>query len=127
MQEPDSKHETSPLHPAILAMLDRARAAGVPALSAGAPGDARALMGASRIALGAGPEVREARRIDIPTRGGPLPALLLLPDAEPCGLCLYLHGGGWMIGSAMDFEALARTLAIRSGCAFLVPDYRLVS
>jgi acetyl esterase len=112
------------LHPAIATLLERARAAGIPAISAGSPEQARRIFAASVPALGPGPAVREMRGISIPTRAGHLPAMLLLPEGKPRGLCLYLHGGGWVIGSPLVSEALARALTARSGFALLLPDYR---
>ena len=43
---------------------------------------------------------------------------------QAAGLVVYLHGGGWVVGGLDDFDALARTLAWRSGCAVLLVDYR---
>lgn len=106
-------------------MLDKARAAGIPALSAGSPADARALMETTRIALGEGVPVRSSTSLHILTRRGGVGATLLLPEGRPSGLVVYLHGGGWVIGSAADFDVLARSLVAQSGCALLLPDYRL--
>lgn len=114
-----------PLHPTIVAMLAQMREAGRPALSAGTPEDARRMMAAARAALGRGPEVGMVRDLRIPTRSGAIAARLFQPSAPAAGLVVYVHGGGWMLGSLEDFDALARTLAERSGCAVLLPDYRL--
>jgi acetyl esterase len=38
---------------------------------------------------------------------------------------VYLHGGGWVLGELDDFDAMARTLAVRSGSTVLLPEYRL--
>lgn len=113
------------LNPAIRVMLDKARAVGTPALSAGTPADARALMETTRLALGDGSAVGSSTRITIPTRHGTVAATLLLPAGHPAGLVVYLHGGGWVVGSAADFDVLARTLVLQSGCAMILPDYRL--
>jgi acetyl esterase len=112
-----------PLHPFVEAMLKAT--AGRPAFSDGSPGDARALVAAGRAALGSGPELYKVEDITIPTRGGSLPARLLMPSAQPRGLVVYFHGGGWVVASIDDFETLGRTLAAASDCAVLLPDYRL--
>jgi acetyl esterase len=112
-----------PLHPFVDMMLKNA--AGRPALSDGSPMDARALVAAGRAALGAGPELHKVEDIRIPTRGGALTARLLLPTAQPKGLVTYFHGGGWVVATIDDFDTLGRTLAVASGCAVLLPDYRL--
>ena len=38
---------------------------------------------------------------------------------------LYLHGGGFVMGSLETHDSLCRQLALRSGCAVLALDYRL--
>ena len=48
-----------------------------------------------------------------------------MPATTPEGVLVYLHGGGWVVGALDDFDALARHLARRSGCAVLLLDYRL--
>lgn len=115
------------LHPFIVAMLEQMK--GRPALSAGTPADARAIVAATRAVLGSGPEMAEIRDLKLPTRAGSIQARLYRPqaqsEAEPKGLIVYLHGGGWVVGTIDDYDALARTLAAESGCAVLLPDYRL--
>lgn len=117
------------VHPVIQAMLDKARAAGVPAVSAGSPAAGRAVMAQSRALLGAGVPVGSREMIEVPTRAGAgeatVPALLLRPDEAAIGTIVYLHGGGWVIGAIGDYEVLARTLCVATGCAVLVPEYRL--
>jgi acetyl esterase len=48
-----------------------------------------------------------------PNRPGPLPVVV------------YVHGGGWAVGSVVQNEPLIRTLVTRSGWAVLAPTYRL--
>ena len=115
----------SVLHPLIAEMFAKIAQSGRPALSAGTPQDARTLVAASRVALGAGPDLYEVRELSIPTRAGSIAARLYMPSATPKGLTVYLHGGGWVVGALDDYDTMARTLASRSGCALLMPDYRL--
>jgi acetyl esterase len=114
-----------PLHPTIQAMFAKIAELGRPALSAGSPDDARALVRATRVALGQGPQLHEVREISIPTRSGAIDARLYLPEKAVSGLVVYFHGGGWVVGELDDYDAMARTLAARSGCAVVMPDYRL--
>jgi acetyl esterase len=114
-----------PLHPVLALMLEAGRLAGRPQLSDGTPADARLLVAAGRQALGAGPAVAAVREVSIATRAGSIPGRLFRPLTPAVGLIVYLHGGGWMIGALDDFDAFARTLAARSGCALLLVDYRL--
>ncbi|MDT7952137.1 MAG: alpha/beta hydrolase [Acetobacteraceae bacterium] len=113
------------VHPVIQAMLDKARAADMPPLSGGSPEDARRLMALLQPVLGAGVEVGSRETIDVPTRGGSIRASLLRPRERATGLIVYLHGGGWVIGSFADYAVLARKLCAETGCAVLVPEYRL--
>lgn len=114
------------LHPVVQKMLEGARAAGRPALSAGSPQQARDMVAALRGALGPGPDVGPIRDLHIPTRAGQVAARLYraLGEKEP-GLIVYLHGGGWVCGCVDDFDILTRALADKSGCAVLSVDYRL--
>jgi acetyl esterase len=38
---------------------------------------------------------------------------------------LWLHGGGWVLGSLDSHDRLCRALAARSGCVVVAADYRL--
>lgn len=114
-----------PPHPFVAAMLAKQKEDGTPALSDGTPDDARALVAAGRAALGPGAEVARSTEVTVPTRGGTIPARLLVPHGDVAGVLVYLHGGGWVVGAPADFDSLGRELAARSGCAVLLPDYRL--
>ena len=114
-----------PLHPFIADLFDKMAQAGKPALSAGSPIDARALTRTSRAALGDGPEMLRVEELMVPTRSGHIAARLYVPVELVVGLIVYVHGGGWVVGEPDDFDAMARTLAQRSRCALLLPDYRL--
>lgn len=73
---------------------------------------------------GAGPAVARVEEHLIPTRGGQIPARLLAASV-PEALIVYLHGGGWTIGSIDEWDALGRTLANALPAAVLVLGYRL--
>ncbi len=111
------------LHPFIAAMLEQLKTR--PALSAGTPEEARAMVAAGRQLVGAGPDLPRIDDLSLPTRSGSIRARLYVPDGAVGGLVVYLHGGGWVVGEIEDYETLARTLAAESGCAVLLPDYRL--
>ncbi|MBL8334931.1 MAG: alpha/beta hydrolase, partial [Rubrivivax sp.] len=57
--------------------------------------------------------------------GQPRPARLYAPSFGRLPVLLYLHGGGFVIGSLETHDALCRQLAARSGCAVVALDYRL--
>jgi acetyl esterase/lipase len=60
-----------------------------------------------------------------PSNAGGVPALLVAEDCAAAPGILYLHGGGFVMGSAFGFRPLAGALALASGCGALVVDYRL--
>ena len=68
------------------------------------------------------PEGLKVESIDI----AGLPAELLTPKgADSARALLYLHGGGYCLGSPRSHRPLAARLAAAIGCPALVPDYRL--
>lgn len=75
------------------------------------------------------PHLEEVVDLDCPMRDGSRRALRLYrPRAaahEAGGALLYLHGGGFVIGSIASHDVLCRQLAQGSGCAVLSLDYRL--
>jgi len=56
---------------------------------------------------------------------GGVPGLLLTPPQEERATLLYLHGGGYVAGSAFGYRPLAGCLADTAGAGVVVPDYRL--
>ncbi|GAA1482454.1 alpha/beta hydrolase [Gordonia sinesedis] len=67
--------------------------------------------------------VEEDLVIDGPT--GPIPATRYRAGVESTGIVLFLHGGGWVLGSPASHDALTRRLAIETGADVLSVDYRL--
>ncbi len=112
-----------PLHPFIAGLLEKM--AGRPGLSDGSPDDGRATVAAGRAALGQGPDMVSVDEVAVPARAGSVPVRVFRPSAEPDGQIVYLHGGGWVIGTLDDFDTYARALAAASNCTVLLVDYRL--
>ena len=54
-----------------------------------------------------------------------IPARLYRPIAGPAAMVVYLHGGGWVIGSIDTADRACRRLAAASGLAVLSVGYRL--
>jgi len=68
----------------------------------------------------------QARDVEIPTRGGSIPARVLVPESgEPTGVYLHIHGGGWTFGSHDLQDPLLWELATATGLAVLSAGYRL--
>lgn len=74
-----------------------------------------------------GPEMAETRRVTLPGPRGPIGGRLYVPrgatGADP-GL-LYLHGGGFVLGSSATHDRLTRELAAAIGARVLSIDYAL--
>jgi acetyl esterase len=49
-------------------------------------------------------------------RGGSLTARVYRPAGQALGTLLYLHGGGWVLGTLDGSDGLCRSLAVRAGC-----------
>ena len=69
-------------------------------------------------------EVAEVRDITI-AAGAPIGARLYRPRTGTLPLLVYLHGGGWVVGSVALSDSYCRALANASGCAVISVEYRL--
>jgi acetyl esterase len=54
-----------------------------------------------------------------------VPCRILAPPSRKEGTVIFVHGGGWTLGSPATHERFARLLAIHSESTVVVPDYRL--
>jgi acetyl esterase len=115
-----------PLDPASRRVLEVMAASGRRPLEEGTAEEARALAPA-RIALnGEGPAMADVRDLAIPADDGhAVPVRVFVPEREPRGIAVYLHGGAWVLGSIAESDALARRLAAGSGYVVVAVDYRL--
>jgi acetyl esterase len=113
------------VNPQAQQVLDGRAAVGVPPTWEQTPEQVRAGFAPVREMIGPGPEVASVRDISIPGQAGEIPARVYSPVADPPGTVVYYHGGGWVIGSVDDWDAVARALAVASGCDLVSVDYRL--
>jgi len=91
----------------------------------GDPAAARAEMERRRAPWNVGgPQMAIQRDIQVPLPGRELTVRLYVPVLPAKGLVLYLHGGGWVVGSLATHDRLTRMLAAGSGLAFLSIAYR---
>jgi acetyl esterase len=75
------------------------------------------------IVLGGEPE--PVARVEQADADG-VPVEIYVPDGpEPRGAVLYLHGGGWVIGSPAGYRPTSHALANASGAVVVAVDYRL--
>ncbi|KAA3512887.1 alpha/beta hydrolase [Agrobacterium rosae] len=64
-------------------------------------------------------------RVETATVGGIAGFWLRVPNARPGARILYLHGGGYVLGSAQAFGSFVGQIAARVGTDVFVPNYRL--
>lgn len=77
--------------------------------------------------------IRQAYRSSVPPRSarftrddlGNVPVLRTVATQQPVGIILYLHGGGYILGSADTHRGITGHLAKLSGCEVITPVYRL--
>ncbi|MCV2360922.1 alpha/beta hydrolase [Paucibacter sp. TC2R-5] len=107
-------------------VLNRIYRANRPAFHSLSPKQARIgyLMGAEILDLPRAPLAR-VENFQVPGAEGPLAARLYAPSDACLPVLLYLHGGGFTIGSLDTHDSLCRQLALRSGAAVLSLNYRL--
>ena len=118
------------LDPDVAKVLELVEKAGYPELSALSPAAARAQFDKLAPTLDAPPEAvyqAEDRRI-----GGPdadIPVRVYWPReprmAAPLPVLLWLHGGGWVVGSLQSYDAVCRVLTNLADCIVVSVDYRL--
>jgi acetyl esterase len=74
--------------------------------------------------IGAGDPPAIASAVDVDADG--VPARIYTPHGNgPFAVVVYLHGGGWTIGSVEVYDALVRRLAADIGAIVVSVDYRL--
>ncbi|KPQ29498.1 MAG: Esterase/lipase [Marinobacter excellens HL-55] len=77
--------------------------------------------------------IRQAYRTSRPPRSarftrddlGSVPVIRTVATPEPRGIVIYLHGGGYIIGSANTHRGITGHLAKLSDCEVITPEYRL--
>lgn len=114
------------LDPAMKAFVDILAAAGKPPnfaeIGVAAAREVSAQAGAM---LGTGPAMAREEDLTVAGAGTSLPARLYVPEGEVTALLVYLHGGGWVVGTLDGYNAVLRRFAKGSGCAILSIDYRM--
>ena len=116
------------LTPVMRGVLDRIARAGHPPMHALSPAQAKAAYAAGAGVLDIPPhKLARVEDLRFPARDGvDLRARLYAPASEhPLPVLLYLHGGGFTVGSVATHEPLCRHLAHLCRCAVVSVDYRL--
>jgi acetyl esterase len=114
-----------PLDPQAKRYLEHVAVLGFPPVEEQSPEDARRQSEASADALfGPKEEVRSIK--DTVVEG--VPVRIYTPGSIDVGApptLIYLHGGGWVVGSVNTHDGICRALANRSHCQVISVDYRL--
>ncbi len=111
-----------PLDPQVRAWLEAGRAAGVrPYEQLGAEAARRVVDLNAADLFGALEEVARIEDVDLDG----VPGRVYEPMGARAGALVWLHGGGWVIGSLESHDPLCRALAARSGSTVVAVDYRL--
>ncbi len=110
------------LDPDAATYLERLRALGpLPGLEEGTPEQARAAHEAGAAALsGPGEPVAEVTS----SRLGGVPVRVVRPEGAR-GTTVYVHGGGWVVGTLDTYDPVCRALALRSGSTVVSVGYEL--
>jgi acetyl esterase len=120
-----------PVDPQIKGMLDLLTRFDAPPLSSVGPEQARA--GFEQMTTGMrAPEmltpVAGTEDVSIPTAAGPMKARIyrpLTPAAAPMPTVLFIHGGGFVVGSVDSHDNQARGISAATGSVVVSIDYRL--
>lgn len=127
-----SSHHSNPrslLNTAARSLIDRVERAGRPPMAAMTPAQAREFydIGGPMLDLQPAPHVDRVHDFTIPARDGhAMPARLYAPHSDqPLPVLLYIHGGGFTVGSLTTHDVLCRQLSRQGHCAVVSLDYRL--
>ncbi len=86
----------------------------------------RAIFDSMVTILGDGPATVAAEERTIPGPGGEIPVRIYRPEGvEDPGICVYFHGGGFVIGNLDTHDRDCRILAEQAQCLVVSVDYRL--
>ena len=112
------------LHPQVAALIEGM--AGSPGPHELPLGEARAFLDAGDALAGEREDVVEVTDREIPGPHGPIAIRVYRPsDDTALPIAVFLHGGGFTMGSLDSHDRVCRALANRSGCLVVAVDYRL--
>src|SRR5262249_15614944 len=118
------------LDPQVQMVLERMAASGLPPLHTMQAAQARQMFDMTAIALDAkNVPIGATKDMKIPGPGGEIPIRVYTPvgksEGEKLPGLVFIHGGGFVIGSIKTHDAPCRLLANGSGCRVVSVEYRL--
>ena len=108
------------LHHQTKTFLELLASRGEPPLEQMTPTEARAMI--RKYYVASEYSIFSQRDIDA---GGVLARLYSPSNEKNLGLCIFIHGGGWVFHNLDDYDDVCRRIAMQSGHAVLSIDYRL--
>lgn len=122
----ERKQNQMALDQATAGFLAQAAEAGGKPLTELTPDELRTMNDGFIELYGPGPDMASVENVAVPTADGQsINVRVLTPEGDPRGVIVYYHGGGWMVGTADQFDTLGRQIAAGTGCTVLLPEYRL--
>lgn len=118
---------TDRLNPFIAELLQQLEQDEVPPMNVLGVGEARQLFeDLWPDLLGPPEEVASVKNTPVPGPAGEIPLRIYTPDGEaPFPILVYVHGGGFVIGSLDTHDRVCRSLANAAACIVVSVDYRL--
>jgi len=114
------------LDPDAAALVAQIEALGMPLLSDRGVEGARAYHESALSRAAAPLPIHHVDEVTLPVQGGSIPVRIYQPGpGGPRPLVVYLHGGGWVLGSLDTSEAFCRRLALSADCVVVSVGYRL--
>jgi acetyl esterase/lipase len=115
-----------PLDPQAQAFLEQLAAAGDPPLHELSVAEARQVIVALFGTQGDPEPVGAVEERTIPGADGEMPTRIYIPyGTGPFPVLVYFHGGGWVIGDLVAYDATCRALTNAAGCLVVAMEYRL--
>lgn len=74
---------------------------------------------------GDAPQMARTDDVMLPVAGGEILVRVQVPAGTPRAVLLFIHGGGWVIGSVAESDGLCRRMAVGAGAIVVSVDYRM--
>jgi|SRR5437763_3337025 len=116
-----------PVDPQVQVLLDQMAAMDAPGLGTQSVEETRQMMEQFATMGGPGPDVDSVENRTVPGPAGDIPVRVYRPTAgdEAQPVLVWIHGGGFVIGSLDGSDITCRELATKAGVVVVSVDYRL--
>src|SRR3954471_1648477 len=116
-----------PVDPQVQVLLDQMAAMNAPGLGQMSVEETRTMMDQFSTMGGPGPDVASVENRTIPGAKGDIPVRIYRPTADSAAqpVLVWIHGGGFVIGSLDGSDVTCRELATKAGVVVISVDYGL--